>query len=227
MQLLVIDQDDVAARVLGAAARRRGHKTFYASDTLSVPSTLPFEPSACVCGVDVEDPSVLERLQPLTERYPKLLMVLTPESVREPMPLQALRAGVCDIVRKPYNPFELIERIERIAASRGVRADAEEQRAGDVIVDLAHYGASKNGVDLGLTKLELRLLYCLMAHRNRLTPTEKLLTFGWEGDDPPDPSLLKTHVSHLRTKLGRAGGPVIEIRSKHSLGYTLSLEESA
>lgn len=223
MRILIVEDDSLAAHVLGVAARRKGHKTFEVGAWSDVGEALPFEPTACVYGVDVQQPTTHEPLISFARSFPGLATVLTASRTPDPSALVALRAGVGDVVRKPYNPFELIERLERLADSQGAERDVEMCSLGDLVVDLSHYSARKNGNELKLTKLELRLLFCLLANAGRLAPTERLLTFGWDDLEPPEPALLKTHISHLRGKLREAGGQPLEITSRHALGYTIAL----
>ena len=223
MRILIVEGDAIAAHVLGVAARRKGHKTFEVGAWDEVGEALPFEPTACVHGVDVLTPTTHESLLAFSRTFPGAATVLTASRTPDPTALIALRAGVGDVVRKPYNPFELIERLERLAESQGTEHDVEMCSLGDLVVDLSHYSARKNGRELKLTKLELRLLFCLLANAGRLASTERLLTFGWEDLEPPEPALLKTHISHLRGKLREAGGQGLEITSRHALGYTIAL----
>ena len=123
---------------------------------------------------------------------------------------------------------EVILRAELQAESLGGPGGVSDAiRLGDLEVDLGYYTAQKNEQELRLTKLELRLLFCLMEHQGKVSPTDRLLSFGWDSLDVPDASLLKTHISHLRKKLLEAGGEPIQIRARHSLGYTLRIGDAA
>src|SRR5690606_27912923 len=96
--------------------------------------------------------------------------------------------------------------------------------AGDIEVQLEAYYAEKNGVPLRLTRLELRLLDCLVRSEGRLAPRAALLAAAWDQEDAtPNPALLKTHISHLRTKLAEAGGLPVRIESRFGQGYVLSI----
>jgi DNA-binding response OmpR family regulator len=226
MRLLIVESDALAAHILGLAARRLGHKTFAVRDWRESEGALPFAPTACVSGIELLTPESWLPLLSVADRFPGIVTMLTATRIPDPAVLLALRAGVGDVVRKPYNPFELIERIARLADANGNGRAPEICTLADLSVDLSHYSARKSGTDLRLTKLELRLLFCLLANSGRLAPTERLMTFGWEGMEPPEPSLLKTHISHLRSKLQDAGGVAIEINARHSLGYAIALSGS-
>jgi DNA-binding response OmpR family regulator len=139
--------------------------------------------------------------------------------------LELIKAGALDVVPVPYDPIGLLARIETIVqrTNKG-RAEGNIIRVEDICVDLGKYSAEKNGVAMTMTKLELRLLFCLCEHHPSLAPTERLLTFGWEGSMDADPALIKTHISHIRTKLRVAGGVDVQIRSRQTLGYELVVD---
>jgi len=227
MHLAIIEPDELTAHLLAFVARRRGHKSFVVTAGQELPERLPFPPAASIVAMDEISDESLRNLDPLRERFPDAPMLLTSEHVQEPAPLMALKAGISDVIRKPFHPHEVILRAEMQVANRGAggAATSDTLTIGDVEIDLDRFSAWKAGTELRLTKLELRLLYCLMEHHGRVAPTERLLSFGWDSHEPPDASLLKTHISHLRQKLRKAGGTGVDIRSRHSLGYVLELVE--
>ncbi len=83
-----------------------------------------------------------------------------------------------------------------------------------------------NGRDITLTKLENALAEMLVVHSGWIVPTGKLMSAfdpNRYRDRTPNPSLLKTHMAHIRAKIkdGREiDEPIIE--AKQDLGYRLN-----
>lgn len=224
MRIAIADADPFNAEATAFAARRRGHATFTVRSLPELTGNLPFEPHAIVLGQDlVPEPNLVARLH---HAAPEVGLFVVLERPREPLPSRMLEAGASEVIRAPYNPMELVVRAEQWF-SRG-RNDAEPDdvlRLADLEIALDRYAAVKAGRPLTLTRLELRLLYCLCEHSPHLTPTERLLTFGWDTLGDPDAALIKTHISHIRKKLEAAGGVPIEITSRQTLGYTLAVAD--
>lgn len=222
MRIAIAEPDPSLADVLAFVARRRGHQPVCVSSVARLFERLPFEPAVAIVSFPDADERAAEAIGSLQDVYPGIIVVATVEGVREPGPQRLLRAGARDVVRIPYNPNEVILRAETLHQAAAAASPPDDVlRVGDIEVDLAAYAARKNGVQLRLTKLELRLLYCLVEHSPNVAPLERLLTFGWESGEP-DPALLKTHISHLRKKLRDAGGKPVAIVSRQTIGYVLN-----
>lgn len=222
MRIAILESDDATAHVLQFVARRRGHRAVALSDF----TPPPFAPTVMVVSLDGIGEAGLTSLERMRSSYPESLLYLTAEEASGNTTLLALQAGATDVIKKPFHPHELILRAElQLAARASAPAATEAVRVADLEVDLDSYTARKNGRQLPLTKLELRLLYCLAEHHGGISSIERMLSFGWESMDLPDGSLLKTHISHIRKKLTAAGGVPFEIRSRHSIGYELHLHE--
>lgn len=227
MKIVIADSDADAGDVLAFAAQRRGHQSLAVGSVAELLGRLPFEPNVVVLGgtVGEQASSLVARIK---GAFPDVALVVTLEQPKEPLPSQLLSSGISEVIRTPYNPTELVVRAENIIAAR--RSDGavdDVLRKADLELALERYTAVKNGVRLNLTKLELRLLYCLCEHSPHLTPTERLLTFGWDTLGDPDAALIKTHISHIRKKLRDAGGVDFEILSRQTLGYTLLIPDGA
>jgi len=224
MRLAIVDPEPIVGEVLAHAAKRRGHQAVCVADVHRLMSRLPFEPTALIVSLDpsLEGASDVARIR---QRFPDQVLLVTAERPHEIFATSVLRAGADDVVRVPYYPGEVLLKVETTLSRHRVTAESQAVTVADLIVDLDRYAAEKNDVPITLTKLELRLLYCLCEHSPHLTPLERLLSFGWEDGADPEPSLIKTHMSHIRRKLREAGGRSFDITSRQGLGYTLSVGE--
>ncbi|MFN0148713.1 MAG: winged helix-turn-helix domain-containing protein [Dehalococcoidia bacterium] len=223
MKLAIVEADRVLGDVLSFVAKRRGHQALCVTSLDRLLDRLPFEPNVIIASLDANDPPAPGWMAPIIGAYPDADVIVTLERPSDPLPARLIREGVREVVRAPYNPVELVLAAEGWRATRAKSQSASEPiRVADLSVALEECRAEKNGATLELTNLELRLLFCLCEHSPRLTPMERLLSFGWQSLDEPSPGLVKTHISHIRRKLEAAGGVPLEIRSRPSVGYALA-----
>ena len=217
MRLAIAEADAVTADLLAFSAQRRGHQATCVAGIEKLFDRLPFEPAIVVASLEQGGQAAIAAVVRLRGQFPDAGIFVTVEKPREPLPMEMIRAGATDVIRVPYNPNELLLRAEAWLAVRGsAAAVAESLKLGDLEIALDRYSASKNGKLLTLTKLELRLLYCLAEHHPHMAPLERLLTFGWDTLGDPDAALIKTHISHIRKKLRDAGGEPFEIISRQT-----------
>jgi two-component system response regulator MtrA len=129
-----------------------------------------------------------------------------------------LALGADDYVTKPFAPAELIARAH--AAIRRASGDlGTPWMARDLEIDEAAGHARRDGKDLGLTAMELRLLAALARRSGEAVSREELLDRVWGYDYLGDSRLVDMAVLRLRTKLGDPDEDPPYIATVRSVGY--------
>jgi len=118
--------------------------------------------------------------------------------------IKGLELGADDYLPKPFNPDELVARIEAVRRRMGP-ADrdkvAESISLGDVVIDFQRRTVFVNGEEKYLTRIEWLLLSELARNAGRLMFYEELLTRVWGPEYRDDIQILRTWISRLRYKL--------------------------
>lgn len=133
--------------------------------------------------------------------------------------LALFEAGADDVVRKPVHARELLARVE--AVRRRERAEARAVTVGRLRVYFDGRSPDVEGVELPLPRRERRILEILAGNRGRWLTKQQVFsaTYGLF-DDQVQESVVESHVSKLRRKLGQALG-ADPIESRRFLGYRL------
>jgi DNA-binding response OmpR family regulator len=117
-----------------------------------------------------------------------------------------LSEGADDYLPKPFSPAELVVRVRTILrrSERSIdAADDLELATGDLVVDRTRHRATLRGRDVGLTALELRLLWALLEADGRALTRDQLLDANHgAGEGDVIDRAVDVYVKRLREKLG-------------------------
>ncbi|QTD45639.1 response regulator transcription factor [Ottowia testudinis] len=135
--------------------------------------------------------------------------------------LSALRIGADDYVTKPFNPKEVVARVEAVLRRSQPAPATDVLRLGEVALDAAAHQVTVRGEPLDLTLSEFRLLSHLLRRPGQAHTRAALLDACLEESEALERT-VDSHISHLRRKLQQAGAGV-QLATVRSVGYRLEL----
>ena len=133
-----------------------------------------------------------------------------------------LTGGAVDYITKPFNTRELSVRVA-VALRKAPMIKSEVYRCGDISLDTSSHSVSINGNEIKLTKTEYAIMKLLMQNPDQVIAKSVILDNIAEDTLDCTESSLKTHISHIRTKLREIEGKEY-IESIWGIGFKLSGE---
>lgn len=178
-------------------------------------------PAAAIVLTGPPRSDVLEVLRLVgAPRIPTMLMVT---GLTESQESALLDAGAQDVMGLPATRRKVAGRIGALlrCTARALPSDADllVLAEGAVQVDLARREVLVLGTEIGLTRSEFDLLAALARHPGRVVTRRELLR-ALEGRSTGQ-GTLESHVSRLRRKITRAGGPAL-VAAVRGVGYRLT-----
>jgi two-component system phosphate regulon response regulator OmpR len=148
--------------------------------------------------------AILRRLRASGENVPVILLTAKGDEIDR---IIGLEMGADDYLPKPFNPRELVARIQAVLRRKGTQAigapDSEEKSVcfGDCELNLATRVLMRSAVPVSLTTGEFALLKVLVTHPRQPMTRDKLMEQARGREHDPFDRAIDVQISRLRKLL--------------------------
>ena len=160
--------------------------------------------------------TILEQLKsmPSVKDVP-VIMVTAKEAEFDKV--KGLEGGADDYITKPFEPTELVARVEAVLRRCGTKS-ASQFRCGGLVLDEESHTVTADGESVALTYKEFELLRLFLSHPGTAFSRDQLMADVWGTDYCGETRTVDMHIRTLRQKLGAYGEKIETVRG---VGYRM------
>ncbi len=131
--------------------------------------------------------------------------------------LSGFSAGAEDYLPKPFEPLELVARVE-VLARRGPTVSSPDQT--ELVLDPARHSMSYRGREVMLTPIEFRMLAAMSSRPGQVVRRRSIAAAAWPGSGYVSENSIDSYVRRIRSKLKDIDSPQ-ELTTVRGVGYAL------
>lgn len=219
--ILIVDDEPRMIKFIQTNLEMEGFRVTSASNGLeALEKTRTDVPALVVMDVMMPEMNGFEALEMLRRVSDVPVIMVTVKGEDEDKDV-AFRAGADDYLTKPFNPSELIHRVN--AVLRRTLSDAAREEIIHVDerlqIDFPRREVVVNGERIHLRPTEWRLLYHLVENAGWIVPHETLLSKVWGYEYRDDDQLLRLYIAYLRQKIEENASDPHYIFTERGVGY--------
>jgi DNA-binding response OmpR family regulator len=219
VRILVADDDANIADLVRMYLAKAGYEVVVARDGDETQRLLREQPFAlAVLDIMMPGPDGLQIIRNLRRRSEMPVIFLSARS-SDIDKVSGLQLGADDYVTKPFNPAELVARVQSVLrrSRAAVEPSGEQIDIGELRMDVRNRTAEIRGEAVTLTPKEFDLLATFARFVNITLDREKLLDLVW-GTSFYSMRTVDVHIVRLRNKLEGSG---LKIETVWGSGYRL------
>lgn len=219
-KILLVEDEDNIRKFTKINIEREGYEVLEAaSGEEGVEIALKEKPDLAVLDIMLPGMNGLEVCRILRQSFPSIGIIMLTAKTQENDTIEGLQSGADDYLKKPFNPKELILRIQSILR----RIGAKERE--DVIVnepfrlDMYAKKLYKNDREIFLTPTELSIIMLFMKTPGKAFSRSELLDLNWGEEFVGDMKIVDVNIRRLRSKIEDNSSKPKYIETVWGIGY--------
>lgn len=222
MNILVVDDDIPSAKLTSYLLEEAGYRVLRAHDATSIMQVIEqHNPDLILLDIMMPKIDGFEVCRQIRRNSDVPIIFLSARSQLQDR-VTGLQIGGDDYLVKPYEPSELLARVEAVLRRRNADMLNTSTRLsqGNITLDpVEHKVIFTDGRAVELTPLEFRLLYYLMKNAGRILNVTQILSKVWGYDYEGESNLVAVYIRRLRMKVEEDPDHPRHVITVRNLGY--------
>lgn len=222
--VLVVEDDAPLRSLIAESLMDARYSVVKAADgKAALQSFHEFKPDLAILDIGLNDIDGLELCRQIRS-YKNIPIIFLTAKDSEVDQLLGFATGADDYITKPFSPKVMNARVDALLRRKNSPEVTKSRfKVGPIQLDVDRHTFEVEGKLVPLTRREFDILKTLIASPERAITREELIKNAW-GDWYGDTHMIECHVSRIRSKVKKAGGPNI-CQAVHGVGYRLGIKE--
>ena len=203
--ILVVDNDKEIVKAIEIYLGKENYNIFKAYDGEQALKVIDKnEIHLAILDVMMPNKDGLETLEEIRKNrnIPVIILSAKSEDIDK---INGLNIGADDYVTKPFNPIELIARVNALIR-RYTRLGAIEEKQGvikngELSIDDELKKVTVDGQEIKLTPTEYNILKFLTQNKGKVFSIEEIYKNVWDGEYYAAENIIAVHIRHIREKI--------------------------
>lgn len=222
-KILIVEDDTDINRLLGKILREADYITIAAYSGTEARLLLEREmPDLIILDLmlpGISGEELLQEIRIIKRLHIPVLVLSAKNSLHDKVAL--LKNGADDYITKPFEPEEVIARVQA-----SLRRSGKDTLADEIIYKkLKLYQSSRkvvlNEKELNLTAHEFDILFLLMQNPKKVYSRESLYELVWHGGYYGENNTVNVHISNIRKKIKEKDPTAEYIQTVYGIGFKL------
>jgi Response regulators consisting of a CheY-like receiver domain and a winged-helix DNA-binding domain len=222
MNILVVDDDIQNAKMTSYLLEEAGYRVFRVHNPSNIMQVIEqHNPDLILLDIMMPNMDGFEVCRQIRRNSDIPIIFLSARTYLQDR-VMGLQIGGDDYLVKPFEPSELLARVEAVLRRRNadVLNTSTRLSQGNITLDpVEHKVLFTDGRVVELTPLEFRLLYYLMKNAGRILNVSQILTKVWGYDYEGESNLVAVYIRRLRTKVEEDPDHPRHVITVRNLGY--------
>ena len=167
-------------------------------------------------------------IKKIRSRYAMPVIVLSAKG-EDSDKILGLDLGADDYMAKPFNPLELVARVQAQLRRFQQLNPQTAQRTGPLVIgeialDEEACTVTKRGEPITLTQTEYKILAFLMNNAEKVLTKKQIFESVWDAQYYSDDGTIMVHISNLRDKIEDESKQPVYLKTIRGLGYKFEKE---